>query len=585
MKKKRILALFLAAAMILAATGCGSTENKEESKSENKPSSESSSKSTEQSEPEEELYYNVEGYPICDEPITLSIMLPDYTNVLVEDTKRVQTDWYAEKLGIELEVIPYTTESYATQLSLRLAEDNLPDLVSQSGFNKSVITEYGEQGYLLDLSQYLHLMPNLQAVFEENPDYKSFVSTESGAIYGLFPFAPGLTFARCYFNHSYMENLDLEIPRTVDELYDVLKAFKEEDANGNGDPNDEIPMQYTMNTSYVDTYLFNAFGMNPQNTNVPVDLDESGKVRLTFMTENYKAYLQFMHKLYSEELIDQECYSTTEDIVKQKYKEELIGFGGELAPYITRGTQDEPYGVVQIAYPMTSDYNDEAFISESAQATDTCKFFVSANCQYPEAVARFIDFMFTFEGAMSQYYGVEGITYELKDIEGTAFREMSYLKDGEYAEMSNDEFKTKVCVANCAIDFSSIALVPGSNLSQGIGVYIDYVKKYQAGEIDDATYEELRLKYGWGFQRAEMEVASGAETRGVYPTLAYTSEDAKKRTEVLNAITTYLADAKAQFIIGGLDFETDWDSYIAELNKMGAQELLAIEQAAYDRMY
>lgn len=46
-------------------------------------------------------------------------------------------------------------------------------------------------------------------------------------------------------NKQWLDNLKLEVPATTDELYTVLKAFKEQDANGNGDSKDEIPMMGT----------------------------------------------------------------------------------------------------------------------------------------------------------------------------------------------------------------------------------------------------------------------------------------------------------------------------------------------------
>ena len=45
-----------------------------------------------------------------------------------------------------------------------------------------------------------------------------------------------------FINKAWLDRLGLEMPTTVDEWYEVLKAFKEQDANGNGDPNDEIPL-------------------------------------------------------------------------------------------------------------------------------------------------------------------------------------------------------------------------------------------------------------------------------------------------------------------------------------------------------
>lgn len=56
-----------------------------------------------------------------------------------------------------------------------------------------------------------------------------------------------------YINEGWLENLGLDRPKTLDDLYDVLKAFKEQDANGNGDPNDESPLGFRKNSYHVDT--------------------------------------------------------------------------------------------------------------------------------------------------------------------------------------------------------------------------------------------------------------------------------------------------------------------------------------------
>ena len=52
---------------------------------------------------------------------------------------------------------------------------------------------------------------------------------------------------------------------------------------------------------------------------------------------------------------------------------------------------------------------------------------------------------------------------------------------------------------------------------------------------------------------------------------------------IRDSITTYLKQARAQFITGELDLDKDWDTYVNTLNQMNLGRLLEIEQAAYDR--
>ena len=67
---------------------------------------------------------------------------------------------------------------------------------------------------------------------------------------------------------DWLDRLSLEVPTTWDEWVEVFKAFKEQDANGNGDPNDEIPFT-AMDTSLLYTFDIAAndiFCVDPENT-------------------------------------------------------------------------------------------------------------------------------------------------------------------------------------------------------------------------------------------------------------------------------------------------------------------------------
>lgn len=102
-----------------------------------------------------------------------------------------------------------------------------------------------------------------------------------------------------YIRQDWLDNLGLEMPETVDELYDVLVAFKEQDANGNGNPDDEIPMA-TKNGIKQLYYLMTGFGYD---TNSLWYTDDNGEVHYAAVEDQYKDMLAFLNKCYSEGLI------------------------------------------------------------------------------------------------------------------------------------------------------------------------------------------------------------------------------------------------------------------------------------------
>ena len=46
-----------------------------------------------------------------------------------------------------------------------------------------------------------------------------------------------------FINKEWLDNVGMDVPTNIDEFYEVMKAFHDQDANGNGDANDEIPFE------------------------------------------------------------------------------------------------------------------------------------------------------------------------------------------------------------------------------------------------------------------------------------------------------------------------------------------------------
>ena len=74
-------------------------------------------------------------------------------------------------------------------------------------------------------------------------------------------------------------------------------------------------------------------------------------------------------------------------------------------------------------------------------------------------------------------------------------------------------------------------------------------------------------------------------TVDVMPNLSYNEDEVDRVTTIKTDLGNYTGQAIAQFISGEMDPETDWDSYINTLNQIGLEELLEIEQEAYNRAY
>ena len=149
-----------------------------------------------------------------------------------------------EKHGINIEWEIYYNSDWSEQKSLLLASGDLPDaFLGSICLNTSDMTQ--NKSLFLDLTDLINEenMPNLTSIFESDPEMKAVCTDRDGKIYSL-PKKLGLRPEACgnslYINKEWLDNLGLEIPTTYEELETVLEAFVTEDADGDGDPTNEI---------------------------------------------------------------------------------------------------------------------------------------------------------------------------------------------------------------------------------------------------------------------------------------------------------------------------------------------------------
>ena len=169
-----------------------------------------------------------------------------------------QMEWLKkaeDAAGVEIEWQEITAD-WGQKKGTMLASGDIPDLFI--GGNVISDADFAQfSGLFQDMTELLPKAPNVQAMFDEKPETKVIATQPDGKIYGLPKyqrFWPASA-TRQYINQKWLDNLGLKMPTTWDELYDVLVAFKEKDANGNGDPNDEIPMDWPGGMEDISTQL------------------------------------------------------------------------------------------------------------------------------------------------------------------------------------------------------------------------------------------------------------------------------------------------------------------------------------------
>jgi len=121
------------------------------------------------------------------------------------------------------------------------------------------------------------------------------------------------------YNQVWLDKAGIKAPATLDEFVEMLRYFKDNDMNGNGDTSDEIPM--SIMGEFL-PYMFGpAFGLDLVSG---FQADESGNVTYAYAdSENYKKYLEFLNGLYKEGLLEKDYAALDRDGVIKRIRLQL----------------------------------------------------------------------------------------------------------------------------------------------------------------------------------------------------------------------------------------------------------------------
>ena len=530
-------------------------------------------------DPPEDKYYNETGYPICDEPITITVAGRQGNTKDWNNTYFVK--YVREKLGINLVCEPFPNDAMATQYAGMVATNTMPDMLVQMSVDKSQVNIDGADGYWLDLSEYLHLMPNFVKMMEENPSWANYTKDAEGHIYSVNRVAPGqVTGSRGMITYNKKLLADAGFTgeiKTVDDFYNALKAVKAKYP-------DKTPLAITFDATpayNADIILRTAFGITFNDNSYMLVEGKDGKVELGDISENNRAYLTWLNKLYDEGLLSKEAATMTKDEYNAKVQAgDFVFFSCAGSLGINDITDQSAYGIIAA---LTSQYVKESTSILNNGLTTNARIFISAETQYPEAIARFIDFLTTEEGRMLAVYGEEGVTYEKVT---DAFGAWSIVHD-KFAPANVDEVYGGVgkWAQQYVAPYQAFALwwnFPGAQF--------DTMDEATLTKIAAAPYKNADGSMNNANQwtaLVQLEL-NKIENLVVAPApLVYTAEEAEERATLAADLLSYLKVQKLAFIFAQNDQDindaADWNAYVNQVKTMGWNALQPIEQAAWDR--
>ncbi len=496
-------------------------------------------------------------YPIVSAPITLKCFC--IPKAQIEDMATNQlTLWLEEKTGIHFEwEVPPSSEA-TTRFNLAITDPVQPDFYYGMNLNTAQIWQLAQDGVAMPLNDLIeNYMPNLKKVLDENPSLRTAMTAPDGNIYALLRTDGGihnLVPQKVFIYTPWLEQLGMEMPSTPAEFQAYLQAVMDNDMNGNGNPNDEIPLIINSgNLAHVLGFLLAPFEPQP-NKRLNVN---DGVVTPSFTSDSYREGLKWVRELCEKGLLSKDSFTIDAATVKgltSRPDEMLVGASG--------GWFESSFGDMAALPTLWDDYeavpplaNEEGVRRTINNNGDVAlNSFITTSCKNPEALAKWCDFWYSTEGVLINYGGLEGVGWNWVEEPSIAGNTPSIKFTVNSDGMTNRDW-------------------------YGTGF------RHQDADVRySVTYTPEVLEYH--YYTESLKYMDYLPEEYIPSVMWFTGEQSTIVNRLESNILGYVNEMRSAFITGDADINSDaqWAAYLDELEMMDLALWVSTYQDAYTAM-
>ena len=421
-------------------------------------------------------------------------------------------EYIKEKFNVEIEVLGAPWEKYPEKLRSLLAAGETPDCFWVNGVDSAEYRLVKNDGMILDLWPDIQKYPNLLKAIDL-PDLKYL--KEDGGLYGV-P-RPSLVEEGVSIGFSirqdWLDKTGQKVPTNFDELYQLLKVFKEKDPDGQ--KNIGLVSASVDHLRALETYWTGQYTWGKSN----------GKYVSTMVNPDIKEAWKYFRKLYSEGLMDPEVFIST-----QQKSTDIMASGRSGVFLGVRRNPDfgRVVDAVEQAHPGVAFVHVPALEGPKGKVSRLSKQYFGLACfkkdiKDRERLLEIFDWLWTDEGTEFMNYGIEGVHYT-KDASGKITSNQD--------ELAKDNCSAKIYFSNIACDVA-LRFTRDNNP-------VDLM--FRQLMADDAPY-------------------------GVSNPLDYYGSTVKLEYE--SKLMQIYRNYQSKCVVGELDPDACWDDYIAEMKAAG----------------
>ena len=502
-------------------------------------------------------------FPINKQTVTLKIGV-EQNNQIPDRETNWQTQLMERQGNYKFiwEIYPSGELQQKFELMVMAGGSDMPDVFMYRGLNLAALTKYGQAGMVIPLNVYYensayYINREKQGL---SLDPTKYVTSYDGNIYGVYYASDAVnarhSTARIMMYEPWLEKLRLSRPATIDQFTNVLRAFRDNDPNGNGQK-DEIPF-ISYNTNMTTGVLY-ALMMPFIYTQPEFWMHNNGKIDVAFNKPGWRDGLRYIKLLVDEGLLSP--LSFTQDLAQMT---------GVINPLPTRVGSFARISASNLGSndPRRSEYVPITPLEGPAGRQSLywpymprMSYAITKNCRTPESAFMLADWMCDEEILIMSRYGEKGVDW--------------------YAPQPPENISI---IAGQTIPLKEINMIWGTPHNKHWASSGPGIEGMKYAFIDLAGADPNNpLDYSVSIARnilTEMQYAAKDPIVG----LIYNEQEQAVINEFHSTILTYVGESYARFVMGDLSIDRDWNNYVSEFNRMGLTQVIAAAQSAWDRM-
>ncbi|RDG39641.1 extracellular solute-binding protein [Streptomyces corynorhini] len=509
-------------------------------------------------------------------PVTLSVFAPQNVDIDLKTNKFTQLVKKKFNITINWQTTTWDGGSAKEKRQISLAGGDYPDLyllipwVDQ--FSQSELIKLSGQGVVQPLNALIdQYAPNVKRAFGDRPEYRAMATAPDGKIYGVPQWLDCFHCSyqsKLWINSAWMKKLGLKTPRTTEEFRAVLRAFKTKDPNGNGKA-DEIPLSGDT-TDTVIPFLMNAFVYTPLGTTPPATdptlVLNQGKADIQGNKAGWRAGLKYIKSLYDEGLIDSSVFTQNADALRKQGDNAggvILGSATVQHPGIAvtlnqKDGRDKDYDAVP---PLTGPDGESNTTHNPPSSASGVSFVLTTKASQTKQIqaVKLLNYLFSDEGELGGLFGEQGKGWVEAGKDDVALDKSlkARYRTPVRSDPTNDAWGPLAQYDNTAEFRNTLAVAADPKSPDGYERRLfEATKLYEGHEGKTETFPSGRL---W-IAPAEASELGTLQTN----------------------IGSYIQQNTVQFITGKKSLDSDWDSYLSGLDKLGLKRYLQIQQEAYD---